>query len=154
MSTTSVTSSLLSQLDPTSDSSGNFSKMKQAWQQLSQSLQSGDLDGAKTAFATITQLQQQVQSSKGTSSNQNSQLSADMKTLGQALQSGDLSSAQSAFAAVQKDMQAAHGHHHHHGSSASSASSSTTESEIEQLLSNTSTSSAQSSSTSALSTYA
>ncbi len=124
--------------------------MKQAWQQLSQSLQSGDLQDAQSAFATITQLQQQMQSSKtGSPQNQNSQLSADMKTLGQALQSGDLSSAQSAFAAVQKDMQATHGHHHHHESSSASAES---QSEVEQLLSTEPSSSGQNSGS--VSTYA
>jgi hypothetical protein len=65
MSIGSVTSTLLSGLDSAQNNS--FSKMQQAWKDLEKSLKSGDLDSAKKAYATITQLQQQIANQIGES---------------------------------------------------------------------------------------
>lgn len=150
MSSISITPSLVNPLDSTS-SSTKFSQMKQAWQQLSESLQSGDLAGAQTAFATITSLQQQTSGSA--SHTNNSQLSKDMQSLGQALQSGNLSAAQSAFAAVQNDLKSTHGRHHHGGSASASAGTEATGA-LEELLSSGSTANSPTSSNTPVSTYA
>ena len=91
MSVGFIASSLVSGLDSTSNNS--FSKMQQAWKDFEKSLESGDLDGAKKAYATITQLQQQITSKFGNAPG-NSRLSSDMDALGKALDSGNLSDAQ------------------------------------------------------------
>ena len=65
MSIGSITSTLLSGLDSAQNNS--FSKMQQAWKDLEKSLKSGDLDSAKKAYATITQLQQQIANQIGES---------------------------------------------------------------------------------------
>ena len=126
MSVGSITSSLLSGLDSTTNST--FSKMQQAWKDLENSLKSGDLNSAKKDYATITQLQQQMTSQFGNPPG-GSQLSSDMEALGQALDSGNLSDAQQAFAAIQNDMK-----NHPHPAMQQSNSSSSTDSEIIQLL--------------------
>jgi hypothetical protein len=126
MSVGSITSSLLSGLDSTTNST--FSKMQQAWKDLEASLKSGDLNSAKKDYATITQLQQQMTSQFRTPPG-GSQLSSDMEAIGKALDSGNLSDAQQAFAAVQNDMK-----NHPHPAMQQSNSSSSTDSEIIQLL--------------------
>jgi hypothetical protein len=146
MSVSGILSSSLTQLTG-SNSDNNMSKMKQAWQQLGQDLQSGDLSGAQSAFQTIQQLRPQQSGSSGSQAQGSSQLSSDMQALGEALSSGNLSSAQSAFASVQNDMKSMH-HHHSGGSSQSSQSSSSSVEDILDLL-NSSSASSSSSSTSA-----
>ena len=126
MSVGSITSSLLSGLDSATNST--FSKMQQAWKDLENSLKSGDLNGAKKDYATITQLQQQMTSQFGTPPG-GSQLSSDMEALGKALDSGNLSDAQQAFTSIQNDMK-----NHPHPAMKQSNSSSSTDSEIIQLL--------------------
>lgn len=143
MSVGSITSSLLSGLDSTANNT--FSKMQQAWKDLESSLKSGDLDSAKIAYATITQLQQQMTSQFGNPP-RGSQLSSDMEALGKALDSGNLSEAQQAFAAIQNDIK-----NHHHPAMQQSNSSSSADSEFIQLvqqLESSSTGSSSSSSTS------
>lgn len=140
MSVGSIASSLVSGLDSTSIST--FSQMQEAWKDLENSLKSGDLDSAKKAYATITQLQQQMISKFGNPPG-NSQLSSDMDALGKALDSGNLSDAQQAFAAVKNDMKS-----HPHPAMPQPDSSSSTDSEILQLLKELENSSSSSSSTS------
>ena len=82
--------------------SSNITQAQQAWQKLQTSLAAGDLTGAKSAFATVQQINQNLSSVSGTATN--TQLSTDMSALGSALTAGDLSSAQSAFATVQNDL--------------------------------------------------
>jgi hypothetical protein len=85
--------------------SSNVSASDQAWESLAQSLASGNLTAAQTAFNSYQQINQNTSSSIGSSSG--SQLSTDLKALGSAIGSGDLSTAQSAFATVQSDFKAA-----------------------------------------------
>jgi|SRR5580658_6113420 hypothetical protein len=83
----------------------NVSASDKAWQSLQQSLASGNLTAAQTAFNTYQQLNQDVTSATG--SLPNSQLSADLTALGGAIGSGNLSTAQLAFATVQNDLKSA-----------------------------------------------
>jgi ribosomal protein L18 len=86
-----------------------FQKIQQDFKQLASDLQSGDLSGAQSAYASIEQLLPANQSSSGsaTGSNGSSAIQSDFASLGQALQSGDLSGAQSAFSQLQSDLQTA-----------------------------------------------
>jgi hypothetical protein len=83
--------------------SSNVSASQQAWQTLGQSLASGNLSAAKSAFAAYSKLNP-AQTATSSSSSGASQLSTDMAALGSALSSGKLSTAQSAFAAAQNDL--------------------------------------------------
>jgi hypothetical protein len=78
---------------------------RQAFQQLSSALQSGDLAGAQTAYSTLSQ-------SIGT--NANSPLASALQQIGSDLQSGDLTGAQATLSALQQQTQAQRAHHHHH----------------------------------------
>ncbi|MFY9947118.1 MAG: hypothetical protein WA261_21495 [Candidatus Sulfotelmatobacter sp.] len=80
------------------------SSQQQALQSLQQSLASGDVNGAQSAFQTLQALFQNSATTTGSTLSSNSQLSTDLSTLGSALSSGDLSSAQSAFATVLGDL--------------------------------------------------
>jgi len=91
---------VLSASDPT---------QQQALQTLQNSLASGNLTRAQSAFQTLLTVLQNSGTSGGSSLSSpsqpgNSQLSTDMSTLGSALSSGDLSTAQSAFATVLGDL--------------------------------------------------
>jgi ribosomal protein S20 len=108
----------------------NFQQMSTYFNQLGQALQSGDLSGAQSVFASLQQLLPSSSANQAQTAQQTSQstFNTDINALGQALQSGDLSKARDAFAKLQQDMQAAHkGHHHHHhhkaGNSQNSVSS-------------------------------
>jgi hypothetical protein len=111
--------------------------VKQNMQQLVSSLQSGDLSGAQTAYAALSQ---SLPGSNGTN-NQNNPFQQGIAAIGAALQSGDLSGAQSALQSLQSQMKGAHHGHHHHGqgssSASSSASSSTTSADISTLTATT-----------------
>ncbi len=80
------------------------SSQQQALQSLQQSLASGDVNGAQSAFQTLQALFQNSATTTGSTLSSNSQLATDLSTLGSALSSGDLSSAQSAFATVLGDL--------------------------------------------------
>jgi hypothetical protein len=82
--------------------SSNITQAQQAWQTLGNSLASGNLSGAKAAFATVQQLNQNLSNESGTATS--TQLSTDMTALGSALTAGDLTTAQTAFATVQNDL--------------------------------------------------
>jgi outer membrane protein assembly factor BamD (BamD/ComL family) len=94
------------------------------FQQLAQSLNSGNLQGAQTAFAALQQKAQGSQTAQAGASATNP-ISTDISALGTALQSGNLTAAQQAFAKLQSDGKAAHGHHHHHGGGQESTQSAT-----------------------------
>jgi CubicO group peptidase (beta-lactamase class C family) len=113
--------------------------LKQQGQQdftsLADALQSGDLSGAQSAFASLLQLfpnlspsansptQSTATSSAASSSSSTSSITNDLSTLGQAIQSGDLTGAQNDFSKLTQDMQSiggGHHHHHHHKTSAGS----------------------------------
>ncbi len=85
------------------------SSFRSAFQQLTGAISSGDLQTAQSAYASLSQLQQQ---SGGSTQGPLGQL---LSTLGSDLSSGDISGAQSALQAFQK----AHTHHHHHKPAAS-----------------------------------
>lgn len=87
--------------------------LRQNFQSLVQALQSGDLQGAQTAYATLTQnMPSDGQNATGNRKDPFQQMIAQ---LGQQLQSGDLSGAQSTLQNFQAQMKAHHGHHHHGG---------------------------------------
>jgi soluble cytochrome b562 len=119
--------------------------MQQAWKDLENSLKTGDLDGAKKAYATITQMQQQMTSQPGNPPG-SAQFKSDMDALGKALDSGNLSDAQQAFASLKNDIK-----NHPHPAMQKSNSSSSTDSEILQLLQQLDSSSSGSSASSAAS---
>ena len=85
-------------------SSSNSTQLQQALQALQNSLASGDLNGAQSAFQTVQKLNQSLATASGSSASNSSALSTDLTTLGSALSSGNLSTAQSAFAAVLSDL--------------------------------------------------
>jgi len=82
----------------------NSTQLKQALQTLQNSLGSGDLNGAQSAFQTLQTLYQNSATAGGSTLASSSQLSTDLTALGTALTAGDLSTAQSAFATLQSDL--------------------------------------------------
>jgi soluble cytochrome b562 len=96
----------------------NFAQLRQAFQALASTLQSGDMTGAQNAFATLQQLLPNSsagnQTQNGQQGSNQSPFATDLNAVGQALQSGNVSDAQEAFAKLQQDMQSIQGHHHHH----------------------------------------
>lgn len=85
---------------------GHFKQRQQAFENLASALQSGDLSGARTAYATLQKLQPGRPSQSGQQGeNAPDPISSDFATLGTALQSGNLADAQTAFATLQKDFQ-------------------------------------------------
>ena len=84
-------------------SSSNSNQLKQILDTLQNSLTSGDLNGAQSAFQSLQTLSQNQATASG-SSLSSSQLSTDLTTLDSALSSGDLTSAQSAFTTIQSDL--------------------------------------------------
>jgi len=81
----------------------SFQQIKNDWQSLEKSLQSGDLAGAQKAFASLQQGQQSMGPPPG---GENNQITSDFNALSTALQSGDIAAAQQAFSKLQTDMQA------------------------------------------------
>jgi hypothetical protein len=128
----------------------SFQQRRSDFQQLAQSLQSGDLAGAQAAFTDLSNLSQ---TSKPGAHASTSQIGQDFAAIGQALQSGDLAGAQQAFTTFQQDVKSAfqqgfqnlqswkgqpsqqpqpaqqqpsvHHHHRHHGFGNNGASNST-----------------------------
>jgi hypothetical protein len=115
-----------------SSTQSNFKQVRQAFGDLANALQSGDLSGSQNAFSALQQLTQGVQFGSQSQSQGNStqnQFSTDLSAIGQALQSGDVKLAQDALTKLQQDMQAPRQEHHHHrahgAAGATTASSST-----------------------------
>ena len=115
------------------DSQSSVNLLRQTFEQLANSLQTGNLAGAQKALSDLESL---VKSNQSTSqplivhsvSTRNSTIQNDVAALGQALNFGDLSAAQSDFLRLVKDLQPAgqdvapgqsvasahhHGHHPH-----------------------------------------
>jgi hypothetical protein len=129
------------------DSQSSVNLLRQTFEQLASSLQSGNLTGAQKALSDLESLIQSNQSSSQTlivhsTSTRNSTIQNDVAALGQALNFGDLSAAQSDFSRLVKDLQpagqdvapgqsvgSARHHGHHHGPEASDSDSSTTTTE-------------------------
>lgn len=88
-------------------SSSSLSTSQQAWQKLQQSLASGNLSAAQSAFNTYQQIDSTLTAMNGGTSTDSSQVTSDMSALGTALSSGDLTGAQQAFATLQTDMNGA-----------------------------------------------
>lgn len=80
-----------------------IAKSMQAWQKLEQSLASGDLASAQSAFSTYQQFDATITAMSGGSID-SPQVTSSMSALGTALKSGNLSSAQSVFSTLQDDM--------------------------------------------------
>jgi len=92
-----------------------FQKDRQAFGQLANALQAGDLTAAQNAYNTLA---------SSPIAQGNSPFAQALQQIGQDLQSGDLADAQKALASLQQQQQQgrAHHHHHHHGGGASGAS--------------------------------
>jgi outer membrane protein assembly factor BamD (BamD/ComL family) len=132
MSVSGISSSSLSNYDSQSVQN-QIQQFQQAFQQLGQDLQSGNLSAAQSDFATLQQLR--PQSTSTSSSQSNNPVAQAFSQLSQDLQSGNLSAAQRDYATIQQafqsqatQSQATQGHHHHHGGSSSGAI------EVSQLL--------------------
>ena len=120
MSTSSISSSMFTQLQ----------QFQQEFQQLGQDLQSGNLSGAQSDFATLQKdLPQANSTSTSTSTSEsNSPIAQAFNQLAQDLQSGNLSAAQNDYSTLQQDFQSQasqmhHFHHHHSGGSQQSQAS-------------------------------
>ena len=81
----------------------NYQNYRQAFSQLSNALQSGDLSAAQSAYDTLAS----SPAAQGTGP-----FAQALQQIGQDLKAGDLDGAQKALASLQQ--QRAHGHHHHH----------------------------------------
>jgi uncharacterized protein (DUF2336 family) len=93
----------------------NYQTYRQAFSQLTNALQSGNLSAAQNAYTTLA---------SSPAAQGNGPFAQALQQIGQDLQSGDLGDAQKALAALQQQQQA-HGHHHHHHGGVSAASNST-----------------------------
>lgn len=85
---------------------GNSNQQQQLLQTLQNSLASGDLSVANSAFQSLQQVVQNSATASGSTLTSNSQVSNDLATLGSAISAGDLTGAQSAFATIQSDLKA------------------------------------------------
>ena len=80
--------------------------LRQAFGQLTNALQSGDLSAAQSACASLSQ---------AAGGDPNSPFAQALSQIGDALQSSDIGKAQAALATLQQQMQAMKSVHHHHG---------------------------------------
>lgn len=80
--------------------------LRQAFGQLTNALQSGDLSAAQSAYASLSQ---------AAGGDPNSPFAQALSQIGAALQSSDIGKAQAALATLQQQMQAMKSVHHHHG---------------------------------------
>jgi hypothetical protein len=84
--------------------SSDSNQLQQALQILQNSLTSGNLNSAQSAFETVQTINQGLANASGSSLPSNSQLSTDLTALGSAIGSGNLATAQSLFATVKNDL--------------------------------------------------
>jgi ribosomal protein S20 len=96
--------------------------VRNVFKQMSDAINSGDLQDAQNAFDSLASLlnngQQQTTSSSSQTSSNGSDFSNLLNQIGSALQSGDLDQAKQALTNLQQSAQAGRGghrHHHHHG---------------------------------------
>jgi soluble cytochrome b562 len=129
MSVSGISSSSLLNYS-TQDVQSKMKQFQQAFQQLGQDLQSGNLSAAQSDFATLQQLVPQNNSTSSAQSN--NPIAQAFNQLSQDLQAGNLSAAQQDYTTIQQDFQnqaaKMHGHHHHRGGGGSGTSA------ISQLL--------------------
>ncbi|MGC2170656.1 MAG: hypothetical protein WA555_11240 [Candidatus Sulfotelmatobacter sp.] len=127
MSVSGISSSSLYDFN-TQSAQSTLQQVQQAFQQLGQDLQSGNLSAAQSDFATLQQLL--PQNSSTSSSQSDNPIAQAFSQLAKDLQSGNLSAAQQDFSTIQQDFQnqasqsqtqSAQGHHHHHGGSSGSS---------------------------------
>jgi len=83
----------------------SFQKDRQAFNQLTNALQSGDMTAAQAAYNTL---------SSSPMAQGNGPFAQALQQIGKDLQSNDLSGAQNTLAQLQQQQQAHRGHHHHH----------------------------------------
>jgi hypothetical protein len=95
----------------------NYQNYRQAFSQLTNALQSGNLSAAQNAYDTLA---------SSPAAQGNGPFAQALQQIGQDLQSGDLGDAQQALASLQQQQQA-HGHHHHHGGGDISGASNSTQ---------------------------
>jgi hypothetical protein len=88
----------------------SFQKDRQAFNQLTNALQSGDLTAAQNAYNTL---------SSSPMAQGDSPFAQALQQIGKDLQSNNLSGAQDALKSLQQQQRAHRGHHHHHHDSAS-----------------------------------
>jgi hypothetical protein len=91
----------------------NPSAIRQAFSQLGNALQSGDLSAAQSAYTTLSQ---------SPAAQGNGPFAQALQQIGQDLQSGDIAGAQKALAALQQQVKGHHHHHHGGGQPAQAAS--------------------------------
>jgi hypothetical protein len=104
--------SSISSTTPATPPSAQDSSFKTAMQQLTSAISSGDVQGAQTAYATLTSLQQ-----ASGQSNSTGPLAQFLSTIGTDLSKGDITTAQSDLTTFQ----AAHGKHHRHAAGATAS---------------------------------
>jgi hypothetical protein len=92
----------------------NPSAIRQAFSQLGNALQSGDLSAAQSAYTTLSQ---------SPAAQGNGPFAQALQQIGQDLQSGDIAGAQKALAALQQQVKGHHHHHHHGGGQPAQAAS-------------------------------
>lgn len=116
--------SYLTQNLSASNSANSATTFRQEFQQLGQDLQSGNLSGAQSDFATLQQNTSQTSSALQSSS----PVTQVFSKLSQDLQSGNLTAAKSDYSTLQQDLQtqaaqgqSVHGRHHHHHASSGGA---------------------------------
>ncbi|MBI3505633.1 MAG: hypothetical protein HY059_12390 [Proteobacteria bacterium] len=95
------------------------------FQALGKALDSGDLDAAKAAFASLQANAPKAPPADGAQAPGSDKLKTDFDTLAKALESGNLDDAKQAFAQLQDDMKASRGHGHHHRKPPADATDST-----------------------------
>jgi hypothetical protein len=83
----------------------SYQTYRQAFSQLTNALQSGNLSAAQDAYSTLA---------SSPAAQGNGPFAQALQQIGQDLKSGDLKDAQQALASLQQQQQA-RGHHHHHG---------------------------------------
>jgi hypothetical protein len=83
----------------------SFQKYRQAFSQLTNALQSGDMTGAQSAYNTL---------SSSPMAQGNGPFAQALQQIGKDLQANDLTGAQDALTSLQQQQQAHRGHHHHH----------------------------------------
>ncbi|MES2309538.1 MAG: hypothetical protein V4507_11845 [Verrucomicrobiota bacterium] len=146
MSTINSVSSSGVYANPPQDS--RFSQRKQAFDSLTQAINSGDISAAQTAYAQLQKLQNGGSSSQDSHSNDSSKNpgAQDFEALGTALKSGDLNAAKEALTKLQQDIKTKGPHRGHHhkppangdqedgASPSSTSSSSSTESDLSTYL--------------------
>ncbi|MFY9646873.1 MAG: hypothetical protein WAK29_16965 [Terriglobales bacterium] len=113
----------------TGSTQSTVQQFQQAFQQLGQDLQSGDLSAAQSAFAVLQQLRPQNSS---TAAQSNNPVTQAFSQLSQDLQSGNLSAAQKDYTALEQAMQNQRVRTHHHRSGSENSTSGT--SQLSQLI--------------------